>query len=25
VILKNGEQIPVSKTGYPKLKTALGI
>jgi two-component system LytT family response regulator len=25
VILKSGEQIPVSKTGYPKLKTALGI
>jgi two-component system LytT family response regulator len=25
VILKSGEQIPVSKTGYPKLKSALGI
>jgi two-component system LytT family response regulator len=25
VILKNGERIPVSKTGYPKLKEALGI
>ena len=25
VILKTGEQIPVSKTGYPKLKGALGI
>lgn len=25
LILKSGEQIPVSKTGYPKLKAALGI
>lgn len=25
VILKSGEKIPVSKTGYPKLKGALGI
>ncbi|SMG40153.1 two component transcriptional regulator, LytTR family [Marivirga sericea] len=25
LILKCGEQIPVSKTGYPKLKSALGI
>jgi two-component system LytT family response regulator len=25
VILKNGNQIPVSKTGYPKLKSALEI
>jgi two-component system LytT family response regulator len=25
VILKTGEQIPVSKTGYPKLKGALGL
>ncbi|WKK83504.1 LytTR family transcriptional regulator DNA-binding domain-containing protein [Marivirga arenosa] len=25
VILKSGEQIPVSKTGYPKLKNALGL
>lgn len=25
VILRNGEKIPVSKTGYAKLKTALGI
>ncbi|HET8858893.1 LytR/AlgR family response regulator transcription factor [Marivirga sp.] len=25
LILKSGEQIPVSKTGYPKLKVALGI
>lgn len=25
VILKSGEQVPVSKTGYPKLKKALGI
>lgn len=25
VILKTGEKIPVSKTGYPKLKTVLGI
>lgn len=25
VILKSGEQIPVSKTGYPKLKSVLGI
>ncbi len=25
VILKNGEQVPVSKTGYPKLKGALGL
>jgi len=25
VMLKSGEQIPVSKTGYPKLKSALGI
>lgn len=25
LILKSGEQIPVSKTGYPKLRMALGI
>lgn len=25
LILKSGEKIPVSKTGYPKLKAALGI
>ena len=25
VILKSGEKIPVSKTGYPKLKAVLGI
>ncbi len=25
LILKNGEKIPVSKTGYPKLKAVLGI
>ncbi len=25
LLLKSGEQIPVSKTGYPKLKSALGI
>jgi two-component system LytT family response regulator len=25
LILKSGEKIPVSKTGYPKLKTILGI
>lgn len=25
LILKNGTKIPVSKTGYPKLKTLLGI
>ena len=25
LILRSGEQIPVSKTGYPKLKSALGL
>ncbi|AFL82707.1 response regulator of the LytR/AlgR family [Belliella baltica DSM 15883] len=25
IILKSGEKIPVSKSGYPKLKSALGI
>src|SRR5690606_36515176 len=25
LILKSGEKIPVSKTGYPKLKSVLGI
>jgi two-component system LytT family response regulator len=25
LVLKTGEKIPVSKTGYPKLKAVLGI